>query len=118
MPLMIWQGLCGQAFLRGKSAFADLRDISQPNRPPSEVWPSGNDFYLFAWQLRRTSHIKAILSVPIFKQIEPPPNVRYRVVGVINLDAVSESGAAWLADDVKGTTKYLADYGTTLAYLV
>ena len=60
-----------------------------------------------------------MLSVPLVRRLGGSHNPRGKVVGVINLDAITEAGAAWLADRQKRgeLLQFLADHGGLLAFL-
>jgi hypothetical protein len=115
----IWgfQGVCGRALRKGFPQFSDLRTEKPRDATWSLFFPSRENFRLFRWQIRRTGHLKAILSVPINRPDDSPTNPRLRIVGVVNLDAVSDDGADWLKKEREQTTKYLSDHGQFLTYL-
>jgi len=115
----IWgfQGVCGRAIRKGFPQFSDLRGEIMYDRWSSMVIPWRVNFRFFRWQIRRTAHVKAVLSVPIHAQTAPSPNPKMRLLGVVNLDAVSDGGADWLVKTHKGTAEYLCDQVQFLAYL-
>jgi hypothetical protein len=115
--LFTWQGVAGKAVAERAHYWADLRDSAALTT--AERWLFKNRFRLAFWQLSRTSHVLAILSVPLFREVGEKPNIRSKLVGVINLDAVSPTGAAWLSseDTRVQMVKFLADYGAFLAFL-
>jgi hypothetical protein len=86
-----WQGVCGQALRKESVAFAELPGASQPH------WlPWRNPYGLFRGQVLATTHVRAVLSVPMLlkrKGMQP------LAVGVINVDAVSDDGVDFLADE-------------------
>ena len=75
------------------------------------------NFRLFSRQLRKTRHVRAVLSVPIFEQRLPSPNPRFRAIGVFNIDAVTDEGSDWLSKDRKSLTVYFADQAQLFAYM-
>jgi hypothetical protein len=115
----IWgfQGVCGRALKKGYPQFSDLRGGSSPDPWWRTPFPSRRNFRLFRWQLQKTAHVKAILSVPISIPNDSSVNPKSHIVGIVNLDAVSEDGANWLKNELQQTTEYLCDHGQFLTYL-
>lgn len=114
MWLGAWQGVCGKALRDGKLLAVDLRKVPAP-----ELWDGLGltGFRMFWWQTRRTAGVKAILSVPLFKEASPPPACRWVAVGIVNVDAVSEGGAEWLLENTDDVAQYFRAHGTVLALL-
>jgi hypothetical protein len=117
--IWIWgfQGVCGRTLRKRLPQFSDFRTVR-----PSDSWtslfiPWRDNYRLFRWQIRRTDHVKAILSVPISVPDDNGSNPKIRIIGVFNLDAVSDQGANWIANTQQQTTKYLSDNGQFLALL-
>jgi hypothetical protein len=113
MLLLRWQGLCGQSLRNRDHRFIDFR--TSPLPPPT-LWCFAHPFFLTPGQVRRTRHVMAILSVPMFRTLGPSDNPTFKAVGVLNLDAVSTEGADWLSAKKDEMAKFLSDHGTMLAY--
>ena len=111
--LLARQGLCGKAFRAEQTLASDLREA----KPSHKWWPSQENLWLFRWQREKTRHLKAILSIPIFRMTKSDAMTRHKVVGVINVDAVSDRGAEWLLKNKKILEAFFGDRGTTLVWL-
>jgi hypothetical protein len=105
LVLLSWQGVAGKA-LRGQP----LHVSSRPTRPTWRVWDA---LWLFPWQVRSTLRVKAILSVPMVHDAKG----RRRVMGVLNLDAISDAGAAYIQQNQTELVRTLAGFGKYLARL-
>jgi len=108
------QGACGRAFRTGRpqSVYFD------GGRPSTfaERWLFRNEFRLSGWQLRRTAHLKAVISIPILERSdELSPS--FKSVGVINLDTSSASGAETLRRNEQQLADYFMRFGKILAAL-
>ena len=116
--LFTWQGICGRALKLRETQFVDLRTLPI-NRHYwlAHICPMKENFRLFSRQLRKTRHVRAVLSVPIFEQRLPSPNPRFRAIGVFNIDAVTDEGSDWLSKDRKSLTVYFADQAQLFAYM-
>lgn len=90
----VHQGVCGLAYRNQSCEWVDLR-TAPPFEP--QLWPWKNPFGLSRGQFEKTRHVKAVLSVPMIKTLGPRTNPKYTRAGVINLDAVSDAGADYLA---------------------
>jgi hypothetical protein len=119
--LFTWQGICGKALGDQTLIAVDLREM-KPRK--GFLWYVSwllpiNEFRLFGWQTKDTAHVQVVVSIPIFRLLEEAPNERWKVVGVINIDAVSDLGAAWLSDtgvqDELG--RFFKETGTIIAFL-
>ena len=113
MWMLTLQGLCGRAFRRKETLAVDLRNVS----PSTKWWPSAENLWLFRWQRKKTRHLKAILSIPLFRRTETEAMTHHKVVGVVNVDAVSDKGAEWLLKNAKTLEFFFGDKGTTLVWL-
>jgi len=96
MRLWRWQGLSGLAMSKRKAMFvesAGLAAIAAPAGPFSK-----EALYLTRRQCETTSHLRAILSVPMLREGQKKGSLvkRWKAVGVINVDAVSANGETWL----------------------
>jgi hypothetical protein len=109
-----FQGLCGRAFRTGKPQSVYF-DGGQP-MTFRDTWLFGNAFRLSGWQLRRTAHLKAVISVPILDQSDDL-SPSYKSVGVINLDTSTDAGATKLRDNEEALTEYFMRLGKILAAL-
>lgn len=109
-----FQGACGRAFRAGKpqAAYFDAVEMMSFR----QRWLFGNPFRLSGWQLRRTTHLKAIISIPILEQSDDL-SPSFRSVGVINLDTSSVNGAKKLKDNEQTLTAYFIGLGKILAAL-
>jgi hypothetical protein len=115
MWLLGRQGLSGQVLKRKKILDIDLR--SSPVPTFTERYLTGDRFRLRWWQLDQTKHLTYILSVPMLKTTSPKPKLREKVVGVFNIDAVSDEGATWIAQNREKLGKFLRRHGKVLAEL-
>jgi hypothetical protein len=116
MRLMSWQGVAGQVLKKRKPLLVDFRETRNKNLKVYERWLPFNQFRLWPWQLTKTKEITCILSIPVFiSSGEPSP--RWHVVGVINLDTLTEPGAEFLVRNHQTLSNDLADYGKIIAYL-
>ena len=111
--LFVGQGICGRAFKERKTLVADLRG-SDSEHPP--WWPCRDNFYLFPWQRRKTAHLTAILTIPIFAEEHLGLMTSHRPVGVI-IHAVSENGAERLLSNKKRLDEFFKESGKVLALL-
>lgn len=111
-----FQGACGKAFrtMRPQSVYFD----ATPRQIQSfkEEWLLGNEFHLSHGQLRRTRHLRAVLSIPILEKSDDL-SPSYRSVGVINLDAYSEKGSNELQANEQELAEYFIRLGKILAAL-
>ena len=110
--LFTFQGLCGRAFRHRQVLAVDLRKAESES-----WWPSAGNFWLSCGQRKKTRHLKAIVSIPLFKEIRTDAMTHHKVVGVINVDAVSERGAEWLLTNRERLENFFGDRGTTLVWL-
>lgn len=119
MLLMRWQGVAGRAVGAGAPIWVDLRGQGKARLTFSERYLFKSPFRLWHTQFAATEQVLAVLSVPLILEAGSRPNPRARIVGVINLDAVSERGAEWLSDpEVRSEMlRFLADHGSFLAFL-
>jgi hypothetical protein len=101
-----WQGIAGMAARdeKGKSVF-----FGQPGNPPAR-------YGLLPWQVKKTSHLKGILSVPILRKVSSQPQ-RFRCVGVINIDALTPEAAEILRKNETALTEHFVLFGFLLADL-
>lgn len=90
----IKRGLCGYAF-RKKSHEVVYRDLRKDTPEISERkyrW-SRDDF-------DTTQHVKAVASVPLYRQRTTlRGHIKHKYFGVLNVDAVNDTGANFLADE-------------------
>jgi hypothetical protein len=109
-----FQGLCGRAFRTGKpqSVYFD------GGKPMTfrERWLFGNEFRLSGWQLRKTVHLKAVISIPILEQSDDL-SPSFKSVGVINIDTSSTAGADILRRNERELADYFMRFGKILAAL-
>lgn len=111
-----FQGVCGKAFrtMKPQSVYFDA------NTPEAggfrEKWFFDNKFHLSHRQLRRTRHLRAVLSIPILEQSDGM-SPDYRSVGVINLDASSDAGMNELHKNERELAEYFTRLGKILAAL-
>lgn len=119
MLLASWQGVAGVAVASRKPQWATLWADKPPSFTFAQRWAFGNRFRLWGSQLDRTADVRAVLSIPLVRRLGGSHNPRGKVVGVMNLDAITEAGANWLADPSKRDQllKFLADHGGLLAFL-
>jgi len=119
MWLATWQGVAGVAVASRKPQWATLWADKPPSFTFAQRWTLRNKFKLLGPQLDRTAEVRAVLSIPLVRRLGGSHNPRGKVVGVMNLDAITEAGAAWLAEPHKRDEllKFLADHGGLLAFL-
>ncbi len=110
--LAAWQGVCGAAFRDQQVKFVDLRGVPPLEASCWKFWQ--NPFRLFKWQLQRTQHVQAILSVPMVLKRGDGGNPSFVKVGVINVDAVTNDGAEFLAANWEQMRKPLLEAGALL----
>jgi len=111
LSLFTWQGLCGKAFRARSTLGVDLRRAIAAK----QWYPSAENFWLFPWQLRNTGHLRAIISIPIFWEIDKGQLKWHKTVGVINLDAISDAGADGLLSNKTRLDTFFKHYGKILA---
>lgn len=115
--LGLWgfQGVSGKVMREKTRLSADLRG------PPALTWADKyllqNEYCLCSGQLKKTSHVQYILSVPMLKTLKETPTLRQSVVGVFNVDAVSGPGAAWVEKNAGSIAAFLLLHGKVLAEL-
>ena len=110
-----FQGVCGKAFRTMKPQSIYFEVGAADNLTVSQRL-FRNEFRLSGWQLRRTSHLRGIISVPILEQSdELSPSCT--CVGVVNLDTSSEAGSNKLRDNEEELTEYFLRFGKILAAL-
>jgi len=113
------QGACGQAYRREEPIYLDLRRGEPQECSWFRRWFSQPHFGLLPWQLRKTAHVKAILSIPVLlKKHNREGNSSFRPVGVINIDATTEEDADYLAAEERKLARYFRDFGIVLAPLL
>ena len=111
--LLTVQGLCGKAFREEKTLATDMRTAKLDRN-----WkPSQENLWLFLWQRQKAQHLKAILSIPMFRTTKSDAMTHHKVVGVINVDAVSDKGAEWVLKNRENLEAFWGDRGTTLVWL-
>lgn len=75
-----------------------------------------NEFRMWPWQMRRTKEVKYILSVPLFKASHGDSKT-WKVVGVINLDTITDEGAEFLKANEGRLATYFMEIGKVVACL-
>jgi hypothetical protein len=116
LVLLAWQGLAGLAVKEKAPQYAS----GGPPQPgvrhlaAQPTWMIWQTLWLLPWQVRKTQRLKAILSVPM--ALENKRGTR-KIVGVINLDAISDAGAAYIDQHRLVLTRALASLGRHLARL-
>ena len=118
MFLWRWQGLSGLARAERKSMFVDSAGLTKITAAAG--WRSKEGLYLTKRQCRTTAHLRAILSVPLLREVQRKGSLlkKWKAVGVINVDAVSENGATWLVANRSLLEAYLLEEGALLADLI
>lgn len=102
--LFTWQGVCGAAYRTERAKFVRLDgQLADGSR-------------LTHWQAKRTSHVLAILSVPMLLQSKQDSQ-SYKCVGVINIDAVTDEAADVLERNADALSEYFMKQGLMLAEL-
>src|SRR5207244_1627026 len=92
-----WQGVAGKALRKRKPLLVDMREGVNKRLKIYERWLPFNQFRLWPRQLSKTQEVKCVLSIPMFissGKLSP----RWKPVGVINLDTLTDSGAAFLLE--------------------
>lgn len=110
-----WQGVCGKAARSRDVLFVDFRAAPVPVDGFASKYLLRNTFHLWPWQLRRTRHIKAILSVPMYDTRGPKGQEHKVCVGVINVDATTEADADYLAEKADHLGVFLTRHGQLIA---
>jgi len=130
LGLTTFQGVCGKAFRTKTPIFVDFREEPPTARDRTyqnwipfrwswfqlRSWPPFNQFHLWPWQLSKCKNLKGVLSVPILKKSKGN-SPKWRAVGVINLDSVTDEGTEFLKTHRNKLTVYFVDYGKILASL-
>lgn len=110
-----YQGVAGLAFRAEAIQWYDLR--TAPQFTPS-IWPWRNPFFLTRGQYQKTEVVKAVLSIPLVKRSGSSTNPVYERVGVLNVDAISDEGADWLAANQREVSEQLLGAGALMAAVV
>ena len=110
------QGACGKALrsMRPQSVYLEAGP-SQPLTFPQR-WLFANEFRLWSSQLRRTAHLRAVISIPILEQSDDL-SPSFTSVGVINLDTSTQAGAERLRGNERELAEYFMRLGKILAAL-
>ncbi|HKO44093.1 MAG TPA: hypothetical protein VJU84_12525 [Pyrinomonadaceae bacterium] len=114
--LTTWQGVAGETFRRRRPLLVDFRESKNQILRFYERWLPFNQFHLWPRQISKTKELCCILSIPMFissQKLSP----KWRPVGVINLDTLSDAGADFLVSNQEELSKYFMDYGKIIAYL-
>lgn len=111
--ILRWFGLSGNALKEKNTIAVDLRGRT----PSGGRWPRRENLWLFSWQARKTRHLKAVVSIPIFKETKKGAMTHHKAVGVINVDAVSDAGAEWILSNGPALEAFFGDRGTALVWL-
>jgi len=74
-------------------------------------------FQLWPWQSKRVRRIQYILSVPLFRESQTDSR-SWKPVGVLNVDATTEEGAAFLRKNEKELAEYFFQVGKVIARLL
>jgi hypothetical protein len=93
-----FQGVCGKAYRAQKAEIVSFDGSAT-------AWTLFRTYRLFPWQQQKTRHVKAILSVPIFRQSESPSRPA-KCVGILNIDAVTDEAAKLLRDNEVSLAEY------------
>ena len=105
----LWfQGVCGRAYCTRNSVAATALSVKQWYRPPFRLGPQ---------QIKRTEHVRAVLSIPIMDASWGGGGKQLRCVGVINLDAKTDKAALRLVSREKEFIEYFGGHGRILASL-
>ncbi|MFC1654640.1 hypothetical protein ACFL2F_02440 [Myxococcota bacterium] len=119
MKLKSWQGVCGRALKAEVPKFADMRRLPDPS---TLSWASRhlrrNKYRLSKSQLKKTKHIRAVLSVPIYRLKSNGANPIWKTIGVINIDATSDTAAEFLRVNRVEFKTYLVGIGKVLTVMV
>jgi hypothetical protein len=105
LTLLAWQGVAGRARL-GEPQYV----LNPSGRRTWRIW---ENFWLLPSQVSRTAKVRAVLSVPMVREARG----RRHVIGVLNLDAVSQAGARYIDRNQRQLTLALASFGKLLACL-
>lgn len=114
LSLMSFQGLCGEALRKRVSRFSKVEDLNNLQWYQKCI-PCLNQFNLFYWQLLKTKFVKAILSVPICIDSDEN-NGNWKVVGIINVDTLTDEGVKYLENNKKRFSEYFLNYGKLIAW--
>ncbi len=110
-----WQGVCGKAARRREAEFVDFRNTPVVGKTFASQYLLQNQFHLCSWQLHKTRHLKAILSVPMYEERGQKGQESYRCVGVINVDAKTDKDANYLSKKADDLALFLAQHGQLIA---
>lgn len=111
-----FQGACGRAFRNMKPYRVYFEEGAADALSFREKWLFGNEFRLTWRQLRRTVHLRAVISIPILEQTEDL-SPSYHSVGVINLDTSTQAGSNELRKNEQELAEYFMRFGKILAAL-
>jgi hypothetical protein len=116
MWITVRQGVCGKAFKtkRPQSAYfsgSQTRSLSMAAR-----WFRRNEFRLWGFQMVKTRHLKAVISIPIVQTSEGL-SPKFTAVGVLNLDTDTPEGAQLLQENETDLAEYFHGFGKILAAL-
>lgn len=113
LTLAAWQGISGQAYRSRERVSLGSPNVS--SFTASEKWLLMNRFRMTVWQLRKTDHIKGLLSVPML--LDRGRTKPQKAVGVINLDSLTDAGAGRLERNKLDLAKFFVKQGKILAIL-
>jgi hypothetical protein len=116
MPLACWQGVSGLAY---KKRVPQSAYFTAPWQPTSfkETWLLSNAYRFTSSQLKKTSNVVGVLSIPMLKKGRHGGSPSYTAVGVITLDACTAEASKFLQENEADLVKYFADIGLLLASL-
>lgn len=116
LRLTEFQGVCGKAFREQLPQFVDFRPVVGTPLRWYEKWLLLNQFHLWHKQIVKVGHVKAILSIPILREMKGN-SPKWKPAGVINLDTTTDEGAEFLKINKQKLVDYFTDYGKMLACL-
>jgi hypothetical protein len=110
MVMLKWQGVAGAAV----RAQATRSAYFQPEQPA--LRRLSKPYWLTGHQIRRTSHLNGIISVPILRKVSGS-SPGFKCVGVINVDAVTPRAAEKLRRNEQTIANYFTEFGILLGDL-
>jgi hypothetical protein len=113
LTLAAWQGISGQAYRSRERVSLGSPDVGGMTR--GQKWLLLNRFRMTAWQLKKTDHIKGLISIPML--LDQGSTKPQKAVGVINLDSWTDGGAGQLQRNKLDLEQFFVKQAKTLAIL-
>lgn len=111
-----WQGVCGSAVRKTDSELVDFRESAGAKLEWKDEWLLLNQFHLWRRQLKKTSNVKCVLSIPLLKEAKGD-SPKWKPAGVINLDTLTDEGAEFLKKNKNKLVNMFTDDGKIISHL-